>query len=149
METATRDSVRAIAGQLAVITGTVHLGFAAFHVVAGQRTGPGDPRILVWTVAGVVLFVGVLAARKARYRRRVHALGATVVGLLVAGHLLWPAVAGEALYLGATPRASLAAPLAYVAEGLLDASLLGGVLLGVEVALLGLLAVLFLDRAPR
>lgn len=148
METATRESVRAIAGQLAVIAGTIHLGLAAFHLVVGPRTGQGDPRVLVWTAAGVVLFAGVLAARNVRYRRRVHALGVAVVGLLVAGHLLWPAVAGEALYLGATPRASVTDPLGYVVGRLLDAGLLARVLLGVEVALLGLLAMLLVDRAP-
>lgn len=148
MESATRSNVRAIAGQLAIIVGVVHLGLGMFYTV-----GPGavarDLRVVVWAVAGAVLVGGVALATFGWQHRRLYEIGAAVVGLLVAGHLFWPVFAQGSLYVGPGPSVTLADPLGYVYAQLFEARTIAKVLLVLELLLLSLPVVLLSDDGLR
>lgn len=147
METATRSNLRTIAGQLAVIVGGVHLGLGAYYTL-GRGAASGDPRVLVWSVAGSVLLLGTALVLAGWEHDHLHAVGAALVGLLLGGHLLWPVLAQGSLYLGAHPPVGLGDPLGYVHAQLFRARPIAKVLLALEVLLLALLVVLATDDGP-
>lgn len=148
MESATRSSLRTIAGQVAAIVGVIHLGLGLFYTV-GPGAVAGDPRVLAWGLAGVVLVGGVALASVGGPDRRLSALGAAVVGMLLVGYLFWPALVGGSLYLGPGPTATLANPVGYVRAQLFGARSIAKVVLALELVLLALLVVLLSDDGPR
>lgn len=149
METATRGTLGAIGGQLALIVGAAHLGLWLFFVLARPAVVAGDPRVLVWLLAGALLVGGTAVAALGRHPRWLHAAGAGLVGLLVAGHLLWPATVGGNLYLGAVGGPPIADPVGYLAARLMGGRTVTKVIVRLELLLFAVLFVLVADGEPR
>lgn len=142
MEPATRGTLRTIAAQLAVIVGVIHLGLGAYHAVGGTGGTAGDPRVLLWAVAGAALVGGVAVAAVGWGRRRLYVLGVVVTTALVAAHFLWPVVAGVSFYPGPPLATAPGNPLGYVHGQLLQTEPVGKIAVATELALLVLLVVL-------
>lgn len=149
MEPATRGTLETIAGQLAAIVGVVHIGLGAYFAVGGAGGAAGDPRGVLWTIAGAVLVGGVAVAAVGWRRRRLYALGVVVTVLLVSAHFLWPVVAGSSFYLGPTPVTSPANLPGYVHELVRESEPVAKLAVATELALLVLLLVLLRDENPR
>lgn len=150
VETATRETMRTIAGQLAAIVGVVHLGLGTYYVVGASGAAvAGDLRVLLWAVAGAVLLGGVALAAVGWGRRPLYGLGLAVTGLLLAGHLLWPVVEGGSFYLGPVPSASLADPLGYAHAQVFGVRSVVKLAVATELALVSVLVVLLSEDEPR
>lgn len=143
MDTASRETLQMIAGQLAAIVGVLHLGMGTYYVVGASGAAvSGDPRVLLWGIAGTVLVAGVAAGALGWLPRGLYAGGIGVVFGLLAGHFLWPILVGGSFYLGPAPVTPASDVLGYLHEQVTAVRPVAQAAVAIELALVVLLVAL-------